>query len=84
MTTPVTVWDDGPGDATPVVLVHGTLTWATQCYAKQRPPGRRFRLLLPDRRGFGAAPDLDDPMWTNDYAVDARDVLEVLGATGPT
>jgi pimeloyl-ACP methyl ester carboxylesterase len=58
--------------------VHGTLTWGTQCYAEQRPLDRRFRLLVPDRRGFGASPDVDDPKWTSDRPVDAEDVLGLL------
>jgi pimeloyl-ACP methyl ester carboxylesterase len=78
VTIHVTVWDDSSYPDGPAVLVHGTLTWGTQCYAEQRPLGRRFRLLVPDRRGFGASPDLDDPKWTSDYTVDAEDVLGLL------
>jgi len=66
VTIHVTVWDDRPADANSprpggqAVLVHGTLTWGRPCYAEQRPLARRFRLLVPDRRGFGASPDLGD------------------------
>jgi len=61
------------------VLVHGTFTWGARCYARQRSLAGRFDVVIPDRRGFGAAPDLDDPTWTSDYATDARDLIGLLG-----
>jgi pimeloyl-ACP methyl ester carboxylesterase len=79
VTIHVTIWDRPAGAGSASVLVHGTLSWGTHCYAEQRPLARRFRLLIPDRRGFGASPDLDDPSWTSDYAVDAEDVIGLLG-----
>ncbi|GLY93360.1 alpha/beta hydrolase [Actinoplanes sp. NBRC 103695] len=91
MRTPihVTVWD-GPAAATPAILVHGTFTWATHSFEHQRPLAAARRVLLPDRRGFGASPDLEparpasDPgaspdTATSDYAVDAADVVELMG-----
>ncbi|MFE9423504.1 alpha/beta fold hydrolase [Kitasatospora sp. NPDC006697] len=69
----VTVWQDGPA-AERVVLVHGTMTWGTECFAGQRPLADRFRLELMDRRGFGAGPDTA----RSDYEVDAADLLGLL------
>lgn len=57
------------------MLVHGTMSWGTECFAAQRPLSRTFRLELPDRRGFGAGPDTD----RSDYARDAEDIGALLG-----
>ncbi|WP_433292551.1 alpha/beta fold hydrolase [Actinoplanes sp. CA-030573] len=88
----VSVWD-GPASAEPAILVHGTFAWAALAFEHQRPLARERRILLPDRRGFGASPDLrpggpreghgdhedrDDAI-TSDYAVDAEDVGALLG-----
>lgn len=75
MRTPihVTVWD-GPAAATPAILVHGTFTWATRSFEHQRPLAAARRILLPDRRGFGASPDTA----TSDYAIDAVDVVRLM------
>ncbi|MEV6523368.1 alpha/beta hydrolase [Longispora sp. NPDC051575] len=77
----VTVWDSSADtDATPVVLVHGTLNWGALAFEEQRPLSRYRRLLVPDRRGFGASPDLTGGAYTSDYDVDAEDIVELLGA----
>ncbi|MEU8682580.1 alpha/beta hydrolase [Streptomyces sp. NPDC048611] len=71
----VTVWDEaGPG-APRAVLVHGTMSWGTECFAAQRPLARMFRLELVDRRGFGDSPDIE----RSDYTVDAEDIGQLLG-----
>jgi pimeloyl-ACP methyl ester carboxylesterase len=71
----VTLWQDGTDPAAPrVLLVHGTMTWGTDCFREQRPLARRFRLELMDRRGFGASPDIA----RSDYRVDAEDIAELL------
>lgn len=57
------------------VLVHGTMTWGTECFAGQRPLAEMFRLELVDRRGFGDSPDID----RSDYAVDAEDIAQLIG-----
>src|ERR671932_166306 len=45
------------GDGTPAVLVHGSLATAAEEWEAQRPLiGTGFRLLMPDRRGFGRSP----------------------------
>ena len=74
----VTVWGDGRDGAGRAVLVHGTMTWGTDRYgfAAQRPLADVAELLIVDRRGFGASPDVD----RSDYDVDAADVAELIGA----
>ncbi|WP_412540866.1 alpha/beta hydrolase [Longispora sp. K20-0274] len=79
MNVHVTVWDSPDPQATPAVLVHGTLNWGTLAFEEQRPLSRYRRLLVPDRRGFGASPDLTGSAYTSDYEVDARDVVALLG-----
>ncbi|MDH6118974.1 pimeloyl-ACP methyl ester carboxylesterase [Kitasatospora sp. GAS204A] len=73
----VTVWNDSGSDAPRVLLVHGTMTWGTDCFAAQRPLADAFRLDVMDRRGFGDSPDIE----RSDYEVDADDVVELLGAS---
>ncbi|MEJ3653307.1 alpha/beta hydrolase [Actinomycetes bacterium KLBMP 9759] len=71
-----------PGAAEPpAVFVHGVLTWGDDDrygFGRQRPLARARRLVLMDRRGHGNSPDLDGPYRT-DYAVDAEDVVTLLG-----
>ncbi|MFE0190172.1 alpha/beta fold hydrolase [Streptomyces sp. NPDC058989] len=71
----VTVWDEALPGAPRVVLVHGTMSWGTECFAGQRPLAGMFRLEVVDRRGFGDSPDIE----RSDYATDAEDVVELLG-----
>lgn len=78
MTLHVTIWNDGPPRST-ALLVHGTFTWGTRSFAPQRPLAERYRLLVPDRRGFGASPDLESGEYSSDYEVDAADVVDLLG-----
>jgi pimeloyl-ACP methyl ester carboxylesterase len=63
------------GEGPTVVLVHGTgggrlLTWSDQL-----PLSVDFRLVLPDRRGYGASP----PATRIDFKFDAGDIAEILG-----
>ncbi len=74
----VTVWGDVAGRET-AVLVHGTFNWGTNCFARQEGLGEKYRLVVPDRRGFGASPDLSGSEYSSDYEVDAGDVVELLG-----
>ncbi|MEU9123379.1 alpha/beta hydrolase [Streptomyces sp. NPDC048506] len=71
----VTVWDEATPGAPRAVLVHGTMSWGTACFAGQRPLSELFRLELVDRRGFGDSPDTP----RSDYRTDAEDVLHLLG-----
>ncbi|MGI5472831.1 alpha/beta fold hydrolase [Streptomyces sp. CA-132043] len=77
----VTVWGEENADRPPVVFVHGILTWGDDDrygFAAQRPLAGRHRLLLMDRRGYGRSPDIE----RSDWAVDAEDVIGLLGAGG--
>lgn len=73
------------GDATdrpPAVFVHGVLSWGTDDeygFGAQRPLAAHRRLLLVDRRGYGASPDLPAGPYRSDYEVDAQDVVHLLG-----
>ncbi|MFI0221496.1 alpha/beta fold hydrolase [Streptomyces lydicus] len=71
----VTVWDEATPGAPRAVLVHGTMSWGTACFAGQRPLAEMFRLELVDRRGFGDSPDTA----RSDYAADAEDIGHLLG-----
>jgi pimeloyl-ACP methyl ester carboxylesterase len=67
----VTVWGEGE----PAVFVHGSFGWGEETWREQRPLGEEYRLLLIDRRGFGASP----PDGRVDFERDADDVAELLG-----
>jgi pimeloyl-ACP methyl ester carboxylesterase len=67
----VTVWGEGE----PAVLVHGSFGWGEETWREQRPLAGDYRLLLVDRRGFGASPT-DGRV---DFERDAGDVAELLG-----
>ncbi|MCE4942468.1 alpha/beta fold hydrolase [Streptomyces noursei] len=71
----VTVWDEALPGAPRALLVHGTMSWGTDCFAAQRPLAEAFRLELVDRRGFGDSPDVE----RSDYALDAEDLGRLLG-----
>lgn len=68
----ITAW----GDGTPVVLVHGAFATGAEEWAAQRPLAKEgFRLLVPDRRGYGKSPAARG----EDFLRDADDIAEVLG-----
>ena len=67
----VTVWGDGE----PAVFVHGSFGWGEETWREQRPLAEHYRLLLIDRRGFGASP-ADGRV---DFERDAEDVAGLLG-----
>lgn len=77
VTLHTTVWSEAGGET--AVLVHGSGTWATQelfGFAGQRPLADRYRLVLPDRRGYGRSPEVE----RSDYDRDADDIAALLGA----
>ena len=64
------------GAGTPVVLVHGSLATAVEEWEAQRPlAGEGFRLLAPDRRGYGRSPALEG----EDFLRDGEDIAELMG-----
>jgi pimeloyl-ACP methyl ester carboxylesterase len=67
----VTVWGDGE----PAVFVHGSFGWGEETFGEQRPLAEHYRLLVVDRRGFGASP----ANGRVDFEHDADDVAELLG-----
>ena len=67
----VTVWDEAAAAAPSIVLIHGSMTRGAVCFERQRSLAEHYRLVAPDRRGYGASPDVEH----SDYEVDAADVL---------
>jgi pimeloyl-ACP methyl ester carboxylesterase len=67
----VTVW--GAGE--PVVFVHGSFGWGEETWREQRPLADAYKLLVVDRRGFGAS----SANGRVDFEHDAGDVAELLG-----
>ncbi len=77
----VTIWDDTGGAAETALLVHGSTSWGTDPalgFGAQRPVASACRLLLMDRRGYGASADTSH----SDYAVDADDIAGLLADIG--
>ena len=64
------------GAGVPVVLVHGSLATGSDEWQAQRPlADGGFRLLVPDRRGYGRSP----PAQGEDFLVDAEDIADLMG-----
>jgi pimeloyl-ACP methyl ester carboxylesterase len=61
------------GRGTPVVFVHGSGT-SSDSWAKQLPLARSYKLIIPDRRGYGRSP----PSAYIDYETDASDIANLL------
>jgi pimeloyl-ACP methyl ester carboxylesterase len=64
--------DRGPA----IVLVHGSLSDGSIAFQAQAPLAKRWRLLVPNRRGYGGNP----PIERVDVDKDAGDVVGLLGA----
>lgn len=68
----VRIW----GEGVPAVLVHGSLTTGEEDWEAQRPLAEEgFRLVIPDRRGYGDGSEGGG----EDFLRDAEDVAELLG-----
>jgi pimeloyl-ACP methyl ester carboxylesterase len=64
------------GSGVPVVLVHGSLATGSDEWQAQRPlADRGFRLIVPDRRGYGRSPAAQG----EDFLVDADDIARLMG-----
>src|SRR5689334_9935459 len=70
----VTVWGGAARSAGRSIFIHGSTTWGSSAFARQRPLAENYRLELVDRRGYGVSPDVRH----SDATVDARDVVELL------
>jgi pimeloyl-ACP methyl ester carboxylesterase len=64
------------GTDTTVVLVHSSLATGPEEWAEQRPLAEHgFRLVVPDRRGYGRSPTAEG----EDFLRDADDVVDLMG-----
>jgi pimeloyl-ACP methyl ester carboxylesterase len=63
------------GEGPPVLLIHGDIVGPESTWRKQRPLGARWRLIIPNRPGFGRSP----PLKRNDFEVEAPLFAELLG-----
>jgi pimeloyl-ACP methyl ester carboxylesterase len=63
------------GDGPSAVLVHGSGGGREETWAEQLPLANEYRLILPDRRGYGAGQEAT----AVDFDVDGRDIAELLG-----
>ncbi len=79
------IFEAGPEDGTPIVLIHGNL--ATGRFYEQvmanAPDG--YRLIAPDMRGFGRTERLpiDATRGLRDWADDTAGLVAALGITAP-
>lgn len=62
------------GDGEPVVLVHGSFAVAAQVFSAQRELADAYRVIVVERRGFGASP----PVQRVDWETDAADLAALL------
>jgi len=65
------VWGEGE----PVILVHGSMSTGTETFGAQKPLSDKYRLILVDRRGYGASPFTA----CSDFMEDAHDLVDLLG-----
>ncbi len=67
------------GEGSPLVMLHGDL-WNIECFSEQVGAlSRRFRLILPERRGHGRTPDAPG-VWS--YPLFASDTVAFMDALG--
>jgi pimeloyl-ACP methyl ester carboxylesterase len=63
------------GEGPPVLLIHGDIVGPQSTWRKQRSLAGRWRLIIPNRPGFGRSPALE----RNDFEVEAPLFAELLG-----
>jgi pimeloyl-ACP methyl ester carboxylesterase len=63
------------GHGPPAVLVHGTFAGGPETWSAQEPLADRHRLLVVDRRGYGANPAPPGPLG---WPVDSQDLVGLL------
>jgi pimeloyl-ACP methyl ester carboxylesterase len=67
------------GSGPPAVLVHGTFVGGPESFAAQAPLAEDHRLLIVDRRGYGANPPEGEVLG---WPVDSEDLLGLLETLG--
>ena len=63
------------GEGEPVLLIHGSTGAAGDMWSEQVALADRYRLIVPDRRGYGASP----PGNPGDLDVEVADIVALLG-----
>src|SRR5262245_41131798 len=63
------------GEGPSVLLVHGSVVGAELTWRKQHELAERWRLIIPDRPGFGESP----PLERGDFEAEAPLFAELLG-----
>ena len=81
----VHVYESGPEDGVPVVLLHGNLSTGRFYDEVMARAPDRYRLLAPDMRGFGRTErvPLDATRGLHDWADDTAALLRALGVERP-
>jgi pimeloyl-ACP methyl ester carboxylesterase len=69
---------DAFGQGVPALFVHGSFSWGLDSFARQQALADGHRVILLDRRGFGASPPGDRLGWPTDVR-DLAALLEDLG-----
>src|SRR4051795_9223094 len=79
------VYESGPEDGVPVVLIHGNLSTGRFYEHLFDDAPDRYRLIAPDMRGFGESDPkpLDATRGLRDWADDTAALLEQLGIDAP-
>ena len=79
------VYESGPEDGVPVVLLHGNLSTGRFYDQLMLAAPDRYRLLAPDMRGFGRTErtPIDATRGLDDWADDTSALLDALGITRP-
>src|SRR4051794_33633723 len=79
------VYESGPEDGVPVVLLHGNLSTGRFYEHLFDDAPERFRLIAPDMRGFGGSDPapLDATRGLRDWADDTHALLAKLGLEAP-
>ena len=79
------VYESGPADGVPVVLLHGNLSTGRFYEHLFDVAPARYRLLAPDMRGFGESEKLpiDATRGLRDWADDTAALLDALAISAP-
>lgn len=80
------VWERGPIDGIPIVMVHGFpldhSMWSNQIDGLD-PDGDRFRIICPDLLGCGASDTIKDGTSMEQIADQLAAILDEIGVSGP-